>query len=182
MVIGIFFLVLITAVGVTFLLPEKYESTVRIRVSKDTDVASLYDSTHTANFDPYFVLTEFEVIKSKSVLYGVITNLNLINKWSARENIPNLTLQRAYLKLLKDMDVRQFRNTELIEISVRSKDRMEAAEIANNIASAYRDKRLKNYLQNSDQTASTTVASFNFESSTGSANKANSTFKRDNFK
>jgi uncharacterized protein involved in exopolysaccharide biosynthesis len=95
------------------------------------------------------------VIKSKSVLYGVITNLNLISRWSARENIPNLSLQRAYYKLLNDMDVRQFRNTELIEVSVRSKDAMEAAEIANTIAAAYREDRLKKYKEISEQTAKT---------------------------
>jgi len=155
MVVGIFSLVLATTVGLTFLLPEKFESTVRIRVSKDTDVAGLYEGARSTGYDPYFVLTEFEVIKSKSVLYGVITNLNLISRWSARENIPNLSLQRAYYKLLNDMDVRQFRNTELIEVSVRSKDAMEAAEIANTIASAYREERLKKYKEVSEQTAKT---------------------------
>ncbi len=128
---------------------------MRIRVSKDTDVAGLYDGNRNTSYDPYFVLTEFEVIKSKNVLYGVITNLNLISKWSARDKIPNLNLQSTYYKLLKDMDVRQFRNTELIEISVRSKDRMEAAEIANKIAEAYRENRLENYRQNSMQNAKT---------------------------
>lgn len=155
MVVGIFSLVLATTVGLTFLLPEKFESTVRIRVSKDTDVAGLYEGARNTGYDPYFVLTEFEVIKSKSVLYGVITNLNLISRWSARENIPNLSLQRAYYKLLNDMDVRQFRNTELIEVSVRSKDAMEAAEIANTIAAAYREDRLKKYKEISEQTAKT---------------------------
>ena len=155
MVVGIFSLVLATTVGLTFLLPEKFESLVRIRVSKDTDVAGLYEGARNTGYDPYFVLTEFEVIKSKSVLYGVITNLNLISRWSARENIPNLSLQRAYYKLLNDMDVRQFRNTELIEVSVRSKDAMEAAEIANTIASAYREDRLKKYKEISEQTAKT---------------------------
>ncbi len=155
MVVGIFALVLATTVGLTFLLPEKFESTVRIRVSKDSDVAGLYEGVRSTGYDPYFVLTEFEVIKSKSVLYGVITNLNLISRWSVREKIPNLTLQRAYYKLLNDMDVRQFRNTELIEVSVRSKDSMEAAEIANTIASAYREDRLKKYKETSEQTART---------------------------
>ena len=155
MVVGIFSLVLATTVGLTFLLPEKFESTVRIRVGKDTDVAGLYEGARNTGYDPYFVLTEFEVIKSKSVLYGVITNLNLISRWSARENIPNLSLQRAYYKLLNDMDVRQFRNTELIEVSVRSKDAMEAAEIANTIAAAYREDRLKKYKEISEQTAKT---------------------------
>jgi len=155
MIVGIFSLVLATTVGLTFLLPEKFESLVRIRVSKDTDVAGLYEGARNTGYDPYFVLTEFEVIKSKSVLYGVITNLNLISRWSARENIPNLSLQRAYYKLLNDMDVRQFRNTELIEVSVRSKDAMEAAEIANTIASAYREERLKKYKEVSEQTAKT---------------------------
>ena len=155
MVVGIFALVLATTVGLTFLLPEKFESTVRIRVSKDSDVAGLYEGVRSTGYDPYFVLTEFEVIKSKSVLYGVITNLNLISRWSVREKIPNLTLQRAYYKLLNDMDVRQFRNTELIEVSVRSKDSMEAAEISNTIDSAYREERLKKYKETSEQTART---------------------------
>lgn len=153
MIVSIFIIVVVTSLAFAFLLPEKYESTVRIRVSKDSDVSGLIESARSTGYDPYFVLTEFEVIKSKNVLYSVITNMNLIQTWSVREKIPNLTLQQAYLKLLNEIDVRQYRNTELIEISVRSKDRMEAAAIANKIAETYRETRLENFRELSTQTA-----------------------------
>jgi len=147
MVLTIFFLVVGAAVALTFLMPEKFESTVRIRVTKDSDVAGLYDVSRSTTYDPYFVLTEFEVIKSKSVLYKVIEELQLVDRWSKSEKIPGLTLQQTYYMLLKSMDVRQFRNTELIEISVRNKVKLDAATIANKIAEVYRDERIKNYEQ-----------------------------------
>src|SRR5439155_21748471 len=42
---------------------------------------------------------------------------------------------------LKQVEVRQFRNTSLIEIQVYSEDRKEAAEIANKIADVYKESR-----------------------------------------
>ena len=77
-ILAVFLLVSITATLVTFILPPKYASTARISVSKDApDIAGIGGGQSYNMFDPYWVQTEFEKIQSKSILYPVITNLEL---------------------------------------------------------------------------------------------------------
>src|SRR5215831_7092451 len=85
-ILAVFLLVVLTTTAVTFILPETYSSMVRIEVGKDTpDIAPLlYGSQNPTTFDPYFIQTEFEKIKSKSVLNDVINELNLQDEWSKR--------------------------------------------------------------------------------------------------
>src|SRR5215475_11078210 len=83
-ILAVFLLVVLTTTAVTFILPESYSSMVRIEVGKDTpDIAPLLFGAQTQNtFDPYFIQTEFEKIKSHSVLDDVITEMNLQELWS----------------------------------------------------------------------------------------------------
>lgn len=78
-ILAVFLLVVLTTTAVTFLLPQSYSSTVRIEVKKDsTDIAPLLMGVQQeAGFDPYFIQTEFEKIKSKEVLYEVIDDPGL---------------------------------------------------------------------------------------------------------
>src|SRR5882762_7653401 len=74
-ILAVFLLVAITTTLVTFILPESYSSTVRMKVEKDSgDVASFNGQSALGGFDPYWVQTEFETIQSKSILNQVITN------------------------------------------------------------------------------------------------------------
>jgi len=58
--------VVLTAAAVTFLLPKTYMSTVRISVEKDiSDVNPLGFAQVSAQYDPYFIETEFQKIRSK---------------------------------------------------------------------------------------------------------------------
>jgi capsular exopolysaccharide synthesis family protein len=149
-ILAVFLLVVLTTTVVTFWLPKYYSSTVRIAVEKDMpDIPGLFDFRQTANpFDPYFIATEFEKIQSKSVLYQVITNLDLGRKWGVKYNNGiKLETPQAYQMLRRLIDVRQFRNTSLIEIRVLSSGQpkpasQEAADIANEIARCYKANRL----------------------------------------
>ena len=102
---------------------------------------------NSSQYDPFFIQTEFEKIRSKTVLHKVIANLKLNQKWAERYNngVPLKTAD-TFEYLLRKIDVRQTRNTSLIEIRVYSdaKDQpaMEAADIANEIAEVYRTTRL----------------------------------------
>src|SRR4026209_1725247 len=81
-ILAVFLLVSITTTLVTFILPPQFESVVRIRVEKDApDVSGLTYSQASTGFDPYWIQTEFEVLKSKSILFPVITNRNLSKRW-----------------------------------------------------------------------------------------------------
>src|SRR6187455_3360968 len=72
-ILAVFLLVVITATLVTFILPESYASTARIKVERDNpDVQGLNDRSFLGGYDPYFIQTEFEVIQSEVILNKVI--------------------------------------------------------------------------------------------------------------
>ena len=143
-ILAVFLLVTITTTVVTFFLPKKYSSAVRMKVEKDTtDIPTLGQQASFGSFDPYWVQTEFEKIQSKLILYPVITNLNLSRKWAAKfKEEGELRTDITYLILKGSINVQQERNTSLIEIEAESEDPTEAALIANEIASEYRKNRL----------------------------------------
>src|SRR5882724_2308783 len=144
-ILAVFLLVAITTTLVTFVLPESFASTVRMKVEKDApDVGTLSGDRVAAGFDPYWVQDQFETIQSKSILYTVITNLNLNKRWAEKlKEETDLRTEVTYLMLKNRTDVHQFRNTSLIEVKVFSDDKNEAAVIANEIAEVYRDHRRK---------------------------------------
>lgn len=145
-ILAVFLLVVLTTTAVTLVLPEAFMSKVRVRVEKDvTDIDPLGRQNLPAPYDPYFIQTEFEKIQSTSVLYPVIEQLKLGASYAARNNDPSpYSTRETYQLLRRDLDVRQFRNTSLIEIRVYSHDKDLAAAIANKIADEYRDSRVKN--------------------------------------
>ncbi len=144
-ILAVFLLVVLTTTAVTFVLKETYMSTVRISIDKDnTDIDPLGRPQTTSQFDPYFIQTEFEIIQSKSVLYPVIQDLGLAREWAKRFNeTTDLQPPEVYNMLRKNLDVRQSRNTSLIEIRVYSEDKEEAARIANKIADVYSKSRVR---------------------------------------
>src|SRR2546426_891786 len=149
-IMAVFLLVVLTTTAVTLILPESWSSTVRISVEKDvSDIAPLGFQQYSAQtIDPFFIQTEFEKIRSKKVLHKVIENLRLNEKWAERYNngLPLKTFETFGI-LKGKIDVRQTRNTSLIEIHVFSdaklKPAQEAAEIANEIANVYKTNRVE---------------------------------------
>src|SRR5207247_295859 len=129
-------------------LPQSFSSTVRMKVAKDApDIAGIGERNWSGGFDPYWVQTEFETIQSKSILIPVITNLSLHKTWGQKMKVDDLPLDLVYTMLKHQIDVRQSRNTSLIEIRVISEDKYEAASIANKIADVYKQHRLNQRLQ-----------------------------------
>jgi capsular polysaccharide biosynthesis protein len=134
----VFLLVLMASITITFILPESYASTTRIKVETDEPF------TGAAPYDPYFLQTTFEIIQSQFVVDPVIDRLNLNAVWGKKY------LNGETLKTIKTMDLLKqqmrleiVRNTKLISITVYSEDKNEAAQIANAIAESYRDYREK---------------------------------------
>src|SRR5213592_3672377 len=143
-ILAVFLLVAITTTLVTFILPPTYASSARISVQKDqTDVGGIGPNGPIySGFDPYWVQTEFEKIQSKLILYQVISNLHLNQKWGEKFKEGELRNDVTYKLLKRAVDVTQSRNTSLIEIKVYSDDAEEAAVIANRIAETYKESRL----------------------------------------
>lgn len=142
-ILAVFLLVVITATLVTFILPESYASTARIKVERDqSDISGFTAPQFSQSFDPYFIQTEFEVIKSEQILGRVIDELDLNRKWGAKYNQAQLKTFETMSLLLKAIQLTPVRNTSLIEIKVYSEDKDEAARIANSVADKYREYRL----------------------------------------
>src|SRR6266480_3249082 len=138
----------IIRIRMTFILPESWSSTVRIAVEKDvSDITPLGFPQNSTQYDPFFIQTEFEKIRSRHVLYKVIEELGLNEKWGERynNNVP-LKTSETFDILSRKIDVRQTRNTSLIEVRVYSdakeKPAQEAADIANRIANVYKESRI----------------------------------------
>jgi polysaccharide biosynthesis transport protein len=143
-ILAVFLLVVITATLVTFILPESFSSTTKIKIERDqTDVASMSErGGGIPGYDPYFIQTEFELIQSELILGKVITDLELNKEWGKKYAGGERLKTPETIALLKSrLDLRPVRNTSLIEIRVYSEKPDEAAKIANAIAQAYRNHR-----------------------------------------
>ncbi len=138
LIAGLCFLLVI---GVTFLQPQHYASTVTLEVRQAPN-----PSGEPRGFDPYFLQTEFEKLGSKAVLYPVIESLNLRDHYGFRssdEMSPpyRMSNEDAYHALRRNMRIAQVRNTELIDVTVLDGDQRIPMLIANEIATRYREWR-----------------------------------------
>lgn len=135
---AVFLITVIAATLITFILPETYASTARIKIETETTPVN-----GQIPYDPYFTQTEFEVIQSQLVLNPVIEKLKLKAQWGKKYSAGATLNPEQTLALLKQrLELRPVRNPKLISITVYSDDRNEAAQIANAIAESYRDYRL----------------------------------------
>ena len=127
------------------ILPPIYASTCKMKV-EDKRVLTLTPTPETNAFhpDPYFILPEFEVIKSPLVLSNVIAKLDLNVEWGKKFFAGRkLETSETMGFLKKRIIVSPVRNTKLITITVESDDKIEAAEIANAVADAYKNYRIE---------------------------------------
>jgi capsular exopolysaccharide synthesis family protein len=146
-IITVFLITFTIATVVTFILPESYSSTARIKIEPDiiSDIQGVGggggDVTY-APYDPYFIQTAFEIIQDQVVLSKVIDKLDLNTVWGKRYNggVP-LQTSVTMLMLEKRLSLDPVRNTKLIEITVYDEDKNMAANLANAIVDAYRSYR-----------------------------------------
>jgi len=142
-ILAVFLLVVLTATLVTFILTPTYSSTARIKIERDqTDIQGFSSQQAMMSYDPYFFLTESEVIKSEVVLGKVITNLDLNVEFTKRYGQPYRTAE-SILLVKSHMDLKGVRNTSLVDITFLDEKPIQAARVANAIAEAYRDHRFE---------------------------------------
>ena len=128
-----FFLVLITAAIVSYFQPREYQATSFIEVKSTAQNPRIF-ATGDPNIpihDPQLAPTVFQVIQRTGILYPVIEQLKLQDKW-ARDGV-RPTKEQAYAILRSKLDVDEVRNTDLLQISVFNTDPQEAADISNKI-------------------------------------------------
>jgi len=140
----VFLLVFGTAAVATYLMPREYSSFATIELQPDMTSVRIFDNKpeamNNSTYDPKFVPTQFQIISRKGVLYPVIDKLDLQKKWGT--NGQTLPKEIAYDKLKRKLSLQEIRNTNLIQITVFSVDREEAALLANTIAQVYMDQRI----------------------------------------
>ena len=123
--VPVFLLVVATTTVITFIMPDSYSGTARIKPGWSVN-------DHAGQ-------TEFEAIRSDLVLGKVIDDLDLNRAWGNKYIGGSPLKTSETLALLKArIDLRPLRGTSLIEIRAFSDNPAEAAELANAIAQSYR--------------------------------------------
>lgn len=140
LVLLLFMLVVLTTVGVTFILPKLYLASARIKVEQERPTIAVFEREQFPTYDPYFLQTQYEIIQSQKVLLPVIQQLDLQKKWA--QDADPLPQEFAFKKLKNSLVARRYRDTSLIEIAVYDEDPTRAADIANKIAEVFELDRL----------------------------------------
>src|SRR6202045_1880089 len=138
-----FFLVLITAAIVSYFQPREYQSSVFMEVKSTAQNPRIF-ATGDPNVpihDPQLAPTVYQVIQRTGILYPVIEQLALQDKWGREGRRP--AREVAYQMLRNKLDVDEVRNTDLLQISVFDPNPQLAADIANKIVSVYQDRRVE---------------------------------------
>jgi beta-lactamase regulating signal transducer with metallopeptidase domain len=134
-------LVLLAAgVACLALSPVRYQAVARVVVLREPEVQAR--DPRVAVFDPYFIQTECERLKSRRLLADVATKMSLADRWGVPGGPGTIATERAVSRLQRMIDVGQIRSTSLVEIRVASREADEAAAIANALAEAYRAERV----------------------------------------
>jgi succinoglycan biosynthesis transport protein ExoP len=132
-------LVFMTAAVLTYVMPKKYESEAVIEVKpRQAGLSPLgADMTETSGggrTSPQFFGTEFEKIKSRNSLSKVVENLQLVNRW-------NVDKEGALGTLKGIVGTQNIRGTDLISIRVRHTNKVDARDVAEEVARAYKEYR-----------------------------------------
>lgn len=153
LILVVFLLCVLTSTILTLWLPKQYSSSVCIEVQKDEPPVHTGTQAYAVTSDPFWLTTQFQIIKSYSILTNVILDpsLNLRQRFAEQhgETTP-WTLDEAYDYLFNYVNADQRRLTDLIEITVRNQDSKLAARIANAIAESYKQSRIDQYMNTHD--------------------------------
>src|ERR1039457_4210017 len=123
-IITVFLITAIIATAVTFILPESFASTARIKVENDvTDIPGIANAGTYQGYDPYFIQTTFEIMQSQLVLSNVISALSLNEAWGKKYFNGETLKTTETMEILKQrMQLAPVKNTKLISITVYSDD------------------------------------------------------------
>lgn len=132
-------LVFMTAAVITYVMPKRYESQAVIEVKPRqagmSPLGTQMTETSGANqMTAQFFGTEFEKIKSRNSLSKVVESLQLVNRW-------NVDKETALSILKGIVNTQNIRGTDLIAIRVRHTNKVDARDVAEEVAHAYKAYR-----------------------------------------
>lgn len=111
---------------IAYISPKMYDSTATLQVRPAAPPVNVA-SSDTASLIP----TKLEVIRSQATLDEVIDRLDLITRWG-------LPRHQVMPRLLQAINATQIKNTDLIEIQVRTSNPEDSKAIAEAVADTYR--------------------------------------------
>ncbi len=124
----------------------KFKATARIKVIPSTGSTlnrPAFGRQPQQYIDPGFVRQEIERLQSAAVLYQVITNLDLVQAWGAKPGQKGgLSTEATFARLKSQLEIRPGRDAGGIDINAYSDDKAEVADLANNVATVFRDTRV----------------------------------------
>ena len=148
-----FFLVMVSAEVYVYFLPRQFYSQVTIEIKPDVNqrITEIGSQNSNVRADPQFLATQIQVLKKAEILDPVIEKLDLVKKLSPA----GMTMPLQWIRetLSRSMIVQEQRNTTLVDIGIyHPEPRQLAADIANQIAVTYRDKRIEESQHSMGQT------------------------------
>jgi uncharacterized protein involved in exopolysaccharide biosynthesis len=154
LVIFIFAAVVIGTAIVTFLLPNKYDSRMKILVKNQrVDVAITPEQTGGASaptieneVSENQINSEIELLTSKDLLTQVVNECGLANGekgWFSRPAPPAVMVEVAVNRLAKDLVITPVRKANVITISYSSNSPQVSAAVLNKLGELYLEKHLK---------------------------------------
>lgn len=154
LVVFIFAAVVLGTAGVTFLLPNKYDSRMKILVKNQrVDVAITAEQTSGAaaptidnEVSENQINSEIELLTSKDLLTQVVIDCGLANlekSWLSRSASPAVMVETAVNRLTKDLIITPVRKANVITISYSSNSPQLSAGVLKKLGELYLEKHLK---------------------------------------
>ena len=141
-------LIFATAAIITYITPERYESTAVIAIHPpQTGIDPLNmgsDGVTGAIMSRNYMQTQFELITSEKTLAKVESELDLSSQW-------NVETDTAISILKGIVSTVPIRGTDLVEITAEHKQKDECQQIAQQVALAYKSERERDESENVDQ-------------------------------
>lgn len=143
-VIAVLFAILVAGWLITLSMPKEYSAYTRMTVKPvTTDIDIFKGQPQDVRYDPFYLKTQIEVIKSKLVLDPVISNLNLRVTFQRAAKLPReFTEAEARRELLRSIRVTSLIDTSMIKIEVvrnapQDTVTRDVKDIANELARIY---------------------------------------------
>ena len=140
---------------ITRALPRVYSATSVIRVQRERPDVDVFGQSF-SGYDPYFLRTQFEIIRSGPIMEEVVRELNLNDEFSRAYNygdrlLPSASFDRTVELLRSKMSLDIRRDTDLISITINFDKPSEpdgaaaalAARTANMVARVFRNWTLR---------------------------------------
>jgi uncharacterized protein involved in exopolysaccharide biosynthesis len=144
--LGLFLLITLGGVIATsLLLPRQYFAKVTMELPPDKESRLrpwLADRLHAE-----FLATQFQVLRRPEILGPVVEEFDLAKTLSKGRQLSAAELSA---RLARSLELREIRNTGLLELGVYNRDPALAARIANTIAKGYQNKRLTDFQMSVD--------------------------------